>query len=278
MPRQLHELRRLPRRTFLFAGWDESTKFGDSVFAMTFLIEHFDGSREEVCLRGLTLLPAGGTSKAILEHIETRIFAHARRILGLWIREHEKETANGAGSWAAAGGPPIENIGLHRLSEDTVLMTDTCNAARCTKRLLGEAIMRTMQEKIGAEAWEAMSVEERNAKFRFYRADCWQHLRNILIEAMSQAGTACLKDTLSESLEQFSSFERIEVDAKAIIRAAFIMLYKLIFAAKRCGLALLVFEVGHKAKPDKLPLLTAALELQGAVRYVDFALELPLFI
>ena len=100
-------------------------------------------------------------------------------------------------------------------------MSDTCNAARCTKRLLGDAIMKTMQEKIGAEAWEAMSVEERNSKFRFYRADCWQHLRNIIIEAMSQAGTACLKDTLSESLEQFSSFERIEVDAKAIIRAAF---------------------------------------------------------
>ena len=82
-------------------------------------------------------------------------------------------------------------------------MSDTCNAARCTKRLLGDAIMKTMQEKIGAEAWEAMSVEERNSKFRFYRADCWQHLRNIIIEAMSQAGTACLKDTLSESLEQF---------------------------------------------------------------------------
>ena len=78
----------------------------------------------------------------------------------------------GAGSWAAAGGPPLENTGLHRLSEDTVLMSDTCNAARCTKRLDGEAIMRTMQEKVGAAAWEKMSVEERNAKYRYYRADC----------------------------------------------------------------------------------------------------------
>ena len=203
----------------LFAGWDESTKFGNSVFAMTFMVEYFDGRREEVCLRGLTLLPAGGTSKAVLEHIETRIFTYSRHMLQLWIDEHEK--VNGVGSWTAAGGPPVDNIGLHRLAEDTVLMTDTCNAARCTRRLLGELIMRTMQEKIGAAAWDAMSIDERNAKFRFYKCDCWQHLRNILIEAMSQAGTSFLKGHLSESLQQFTSFERIEVDAKAIVRAAF---------------------------------------------------------
>ena len=206
-------------KRILFAGWDESTKFGDAVFAMTFLVEHFDGRREEVCLRGLTLLPAGGTSKAILEHIETRIFTHSRHILGLWIQAYEKES--GAGSWAAAAGPPVENIGLHRLCEDTVLMSDTCNAARCTKRLLGEAIMRTMQEKVGAEAWEKMSVDERNAKYRYYRADCWQHLRNILIAAMSDAANTFLKDQLSESLEQFSSYERIEVEGEKMIRAAF---------------------------------------------------------
>ena len=48
-------------------------------------------------------------------------------------------------------------------------MSDTCNAARCTKRLLGDSIMRAMQEKVGAEAWEAMSVEERNAKYHCSR-------------------------------------------------------------------------------------------------------------
>jgi hypothetical protein len=204
----------------LFAGWDESTKFGDSIFAMTFLVEHFDGTREEVCLRGVTLLPCGGTAKAILEHVEERIFTHSRRVLGLWRDEFEKANGGG-GSWAAAGGPSPEQIGLHRLCEDTVLMTDTCNAARCTRRLLGDAIMSAMQEKVGAAAWEAMSVEERNAKYCFYKADCWQHLRNIMIKAMAQASSSFLKDALSESLEQFIAIERIEVDAEAVIRAAF---------------------------------------------------------
>lgn len=132
----------------------------------------------------------------------------------MWIAQHEK--LHGEGSWAAAGGPSPDSIGLHRLAEDTVLMTDTCNAARCTRRLLGDAILTTMQEKVGAEAWDAMSVDERNSTYRFYRADCWQHLRNILIKAMATSSSAYLKDELEESLSQFSSFERIEVDAVGV--------------------------------------------------------------
>ncbi len=97
-------------KRILFAGWDESTKFGDSIFAMTFLVENFDGGREEVCLRGITLLPTGGTAKALLEHIEARIFIHSRRILGLWIEVHEKANERrgqlGSGGWRVAREHP----------------------------------------------------------------------------------------------------------------------------------------------------------------------------
>eukprot|EP00966_Prymnesium_polylepis_P198804 4607405-Prymnesium_polylepis.1 len=55
-------------------GWDESTKFTNSVFVIYCQLEMFDGSIEEVCLRGLTILPSGGTSKAILSHIEENVF------------------------------------------------------------------------------------------------------------------------------------------------------------------------------------------------------------
>eukprot|EP00966_Prymnesium_polylepis_P125583 2903431-Prymnesium_polylepis.2 len=114
-------------------GWDESTKFTNAVFAIYCQLEMFDGSIEEVCLRGMTILPDGGTSAAILAHIEQRIFAYSRAVLTYWKEEYEKE--NGPGSWAAAGGADPENIGLHRLCEDTVLMSDTCHGARCTKRM-----------------------------------------------------------------------------------------------------------------------------------------------
>ena len=117
----------------LSAGWDESTKFGNAIFACNFQIENFDGTIEDITLRGISILPAGGTSKAVLEHIEKRILSYSRDLLTQWKEEHEKE--HGVGSWSAAGGPSPENIGLHRLCEDTVLMTDTCNGARCTKRM-----------------------------------------------------------------------------------------------------------------------------------------------
>ena len=54
-----------------------------------------------------------------MNDIETRIFAYSRRVLTQWQAAHEKEHKRG--SWAAAGGPSPENIGLHRLAEHTVL-------------------------------------------------------------------------------------------------------------------------------------------------------------
>ena len=131
-------------------GWDESTKFGNAVFAINCQLEMYDGTIEDVCLRGLTILPEGGTSAAVLNHIERRIFAYSRRILQLWIDEYEK--LHKAGSWAAAGYPSPENIGLHRLCEDTVLMTDTCNGARCTKRMCAPLPRTRLHSSHGALA------------------------------------------------------------------------------------------------------------------------------
>ena len=97
-------------------GWDESTKFGDAVFAINVQIEHWDGTVEDICLRGLTILSTGGTSAAILGHIERQIFAHSRRVLTEWKETYEQENPGG---WAAAGGPDPENIGLHRMCART---------------------------------------------------------------------------------------------------------------------------------------------------------------
>eukprot|EP00966_Prymnesium_polylepis_P176010 4074061-Prymnesium_polylepis.1 len=37
-----------------------------------------------------------------------------------------------------------------------------CNGARCTRRMLAEAVMACVKERIGSEAWEALSDEERD--------------------------------------------------------------------------------------------------------------------
>ena len=202
-------------------GWDESTKFTNSVFAIYCQLEMYDGEIIEVCLRGLTILPDGGKSAAILAHIERRIFAYSRAILTYWKEEHERE--NGAGSWVAVGGPDTENIGIHRLCEDTVLMSDTCHGARCTKRLLAEAIMLAIEKKVGKDEWEKLSEEERDAKYKLYRGDCLQHLRNIIIEAMAAAGDAYVKLRLEAdgSLAEFCPSERMEVEGSSLIRSTY---------------------------------------------------------
>ena len=204
-------------------GWDESTKFGDAVFSCNAQVQYADGTIENICLRGLSILPEGGTSAKVLAHIERHIFAHSRRLLTEWKAEYEKPSAGngGPGSWAAAGYPSPDNIGLHRLAEDTVLCTDTCNGARCTRRLLAEAIMEVVKEKVGVEAWEKLSDEERDRKYKTYRGDCWQHMRNIVIDAMAAKGDEMLRLEVADDLATFSAFERIEPDGGSMIHACF---------------------------------------------------------
>lgn len=45
--------------------------------------------------------------------------------------------------------------------------------------------MHAVQDKVGKDTWEQMPEEERDRLYRVYRADCWQHLRNIIIQAMA---------------------------------------------------------------------------------------------
>ena len=108
----------------------------------------------QLVLRGATLT-AGGTAEKIAASIEKKLFVHGRSLLAGWKAEHEK--LFGDGSWEANGGADAESIGLHRLSENTLLMSDTCNGARATKRLLAAMAELEGQKKIGTEAWEAMS-------------------------------------------------------------------------------------------------------------------------
>ena len=131
-------------------GWDESTKFGLGLLSSNTQIEPHDapGTMVDVIMRGSTLT-AGGTADAISWAIDRKIFSHARKLLEGWKAEHEKKYE--VGSWAAAGGPDPESIGIHRLSEETLLMSDTCNAARACKRLVAEAATAARKEYSAAK-------------------------------------------------------------------------------------------------------------------------------
>ena len=200
-------------------GFDESTKFGLGLLSTNTQIEPHDalGTSVDVVMRGVTLT-AGGTAEAISKDIEHKLFTHARRLLSLWKEEHER--IYGTGSWAKASMPLPDNIGLHRLSENAVLMSDTCNAARATKRLLAEMAETAGMERLGTEAWEKLSEVEREEKVKCHLGDCHDHLRNIIIKAMAEKATEYLKGHLGDSLDNFSSFDRMSVDPMDSIRAA----------------------------------------------------------
>lgn len=209
----------LAKRILCF-GFDESTKFGFGLMSTNTQIEPHDapGTTVDVVQRGATLT-AGGTAEEIVKSIDTKIFAHSRRLLNAWRGEHE--VMFGKGSWAADGGPSPDAIGLHRLSEQTLLMSDTCNAARAAKRMLAEAAEKAGRLAIGDAAWAKLSEEQRERRCQVFIGDCHQHLRNIVINAMSIAATEHLKDVLEDDLAEFSSFERMSVDGMDLIRATF---------------------------------------------------------
>ena len=222
-------------------------------------------------MRGATLT-AGGTAEAIAWSIDNKLFKHARRLLEEWRTAHERRY--GAGSWAAAGGPAPGSIALHRLTENTLLMSDTCNAARACKRLLAEAAMASLKAEIGEAAWAALSEEQRAAKGKVYIRECHAHLRNIIINAMSNAATDHLKDELRDSLDEFSSFDRMSVDGNDLIRAIFKELHEGGEYAKGKGREFWAWVAKHHPDAALLPFACA----NGSRQDIAFDGAVPIFV
>jgi len=149
-----------------------------------------------------------------VQAIETHFFGRGRRLLANWRTVHEEH--NGKGSWQ---GPAPSSLGTHLLGGGCLLLTDTCNSARCSRKLLKEMVVAAVEASTGSQAWAALSNAERTARSRVYEGDCMQHLRNVVLDAMLAAATAHLKGELEESLDAFSSFERMSTDPMNLIRA-----------------------------------------------------------
>ena len=167
----------LARRIISF-GFDESTKYGLGVLSNNVQFEPHDapGTSEDIVPRGACLI-AGGKATEVAAAIKTKIFEHGRKLLQRWKEVHEKRF--GVGSWAEAGGPDPDSLGLHRLTEHTTIVSDTCNAARAAKRILSEMALAAAKEAMGADVWDVMSEAERNSKVATYLGDCSGHLRFI---------------------------------------------------------------------------------------------------
>ena len=199
-------------------GSDESTKFGKGLLSTNTQIEPHDapGTSVDVVQRGCTLT-AGGSAEAIAKSIDTNIFSYGRlQIEGL---QRMCDAKFGNGTWKEEGGPDPESLGMHRLSENTVIMGDNCSTAEKTKRILIEVAEEAGRDQIGEAAWAAMSQAQRDAKCKAHHDLCQQHGRNTMINAMINAQTESLKDELADSLGEFNSFDRMSTDVNDLIRA-----------------------------------------------------------
>eukprot|EP00965_Chrysotila_dentata_P094821 3136020-Pleurochrysis_carterae.AAC.1 len=100
-------------------------------------------------------------------------------------------------------------------------MSDTCNAARATKRRLVAVVEAAARAQVADEAWERLDAVEQSAAVRVYTGDCAQHLRNMVLSCMSAADAAYLKSDLEDTLADFFAFECMTTEMSAIIRAVY---------------------------------------------------------
>ena len=165
------------------------------------------------------VLTHGATADALAAQIEKNIFFHGRLLLRRW--REETERMFGAGSWTRLGGPEPESLGLHRLSEQTVIMGDNCNGAEATKQRLIAMAEAAGREAIGEDRWAELSKEEQNAAVKAHAGHCQGHARNTYIELLTRGGELDLTEELGDELKAFAACtERVSVKVTDVIRTA----------------------------------------------------------
>lgn len=167
-------------------GFDETTDLQQPVLTSNVQIQDTeDGSVSDLVLKAAYLCTRGSTAEALVSQIEDFCFARLRDLLQLWKSYHERMYPGIY--WT---GPDAQLCSLHRLAGGGALMSDTCNAARKTKRLLSDLVGRQAEAayrtQYGDEAWESLNEEQREAELKVYQLDCHQHLRNIWLGHMSK--------------------------------------------------------------------------------------------
>lgn len=113
-------------------GFDETTDLHQPVLTSNVQIQDKeDGNVYDLVLKAAYLATRGGTSEAVATQIEDMCFVRLRDLLSTWQQYHRRMYPTV--QWS---GPDPQLCSLHRLAGGGALMSDTCNAARKTKRLL----------------------------------------------------------------------------------------------------------------------------------------------
>ena len=103
--------------------------------------------------------------------------------------------------------PVSDEVNIGKLSKGDAVISDTCNDARKTRRLLVNEIK---------EAAAEMSTDE----IVVLEVDCWNHLRNVWLSGMTKSLSVYLKNELGASLECIDPNLRVTVSIEMVLRAA----------------------------------------------------------
>ena len=197
-------------------GFDETTKLGQGALTSNVTIEPTEGAPLEDVIMRAAYCPLGGTSEKVVRSIDSKCFARLRDMLRRWeckFREMYPDEI-----WT---GPDPARLGLHQIGGGGAIQSDTCNGARCAKRLLAELIAKEVEASLGAAKWAAMSDTEKKASTRTHQHDCWQHLRNIFLAEMSSAQAKHMQAEMQSELDTFSSWERMSTEYSQLLRSTY---------------------------------------------------------
>mmetsp|Transcript_84439 Transcript_84439/g.168619 ORF Transcript_84439/g.168619 Transcript_84439/m.168619 type:complete len:247 (-) Transcript_84439:353-1093(-) len=126
-------------------GFDETTKLGEGALTSNVTIEPTEGAPLEDVIMRAAYCPLGGTSEKVVSSINLKCFARLRDMLRRWeCKFYEMYPED---TWT---GPDPSRLGLHQLGGGGAIQSDTCNGARCAKRLLAELVAKEVEADCGA--------------------------------------------------------------------------------------------------------------------------------
>lgn len=137
-------------------GFDETTKLGLSSLTSNVQIEPIEGAKFQDVICRAAYCPLGGTAELVVQSIQTKCFSRLQDFLRRW--QAMFETMFPREAWS---GPDPSKCSIHRLGGGGAIISDTCNTARKSRRLLAEEIAKQVREHIGVDAWECMTVDRR---------------------------------------------------------------------------------------------------------------------
>ena len=196
-------------------GMDDTTKFGLTASTASVVVEPEEGAPLEPVILRAAYCSTGGTAELTAAAVESKCFARLRDVLRRWKAKFDALYPGEA--WT---GPAAEQLSLARLAGGGAIISDTCNTARCTRRVLNEMIATQKKNEIGLERWNAMGEAEQAAAVRVHELDCWQHLRNIFLSAQSTAMSKHVAEELQPQLATFFAWERMSTEFSALLRGA----------------------------------------------------------